>query len=873
VSAMLKYQWINALALLLFGLPAAGQWSEDFSSGDLSAGGTAWEGNIADFVVNTAGQLQLMAPVAGSSLLYTQQFIPDSVRFDFYIHLDFSPSGSNQVGLFLAVDVPDLSTATGYYFEAGETGSADAMRFFRLTNGQRTLLASGTPGAVGGSTATVRGRLERTAQGLWTFYADYTGGNVLQEEFSVEDAAHPLGSDLWFGPRCLYTASRTSHFYFDDFAILPLLPDTTPPGLIAIEIIDEQEVHLVFDEALDGVNASDPAHFWLSPPGVAPSLALWDPAAPSRVELIWSLPFVPFQEYMVSAFGMMDRAGNTADTLTIPFTFVLARPPLPGELLINEIMANPTPVAGLPDQEFIELYNAGQAVIQMEGLRILTSSSSATLPAFQLFPDSFLLLCRPEHVSLFLPYGPTLGVPGLPALPNDGTRLRLRRGDDLLLHEVPYSSAWHTTTTKRNGGWSLELISPNRRCDLTGNWTSSVAPAGGTPGRINSVYSPETDTIGPRLLRVWPTSDTVLILTFNERLGSLPQPDWIEVDPARLILSIQLLESGFQLEVKLNQPIEKNTIYTVRALSGTTDCIGNSSSTGTSARVALPEKPQSGDLLINEVLFNPPTGGREFVEVLNNSEKVLSLEHLILGNMEPGREDTRPVNWSALVFPGDHAVFTADTAFVSTWWEQVDPALLFQMTMPTLLNQSGNVTLFFQDGPELVSLDAMDYHQDMHFTLLRDVKGVSLERLNPSASPWDRDNWQSAAEEVGFATPTRRNSQYTDLPTDVKGPFTLVSTTFSPDGDGWQDQLVVNYLFEDSGVVLNARIFDRTGRPVRELASTRLLGREGLLTWDGATDNGQAAGPGPYILWLETFTLDGRVRQYKLPFVLAVGLR
>lgn len=870
---MLK-DWVIVIgATLLLGLPAAGQWSEDFSSGDLTSGGTTWEGNLDDFIVNDDGQLQLMAPAAGASQLYTRQWIPDSVRFEFFIYLDFSPSASNQLGLFLFADTPDPGTANGYYFEAGETGSADAMRFFRLTNGQKTLLASGTPGAMGGNTATVRGRLERTVDGVWTFYADYTGGNLLTEEFTVQDDTHPTGVEAFFGPRCLYTSTRTSHFYFDDFSIQPLLPDTTPPTLVAVEVIDGQELHLLFDKSLDGSVASEPSNFWLQPLGGVPSLVMWEESVPFKVALIWADPFVQFQNYTVYAYGMMDRSGNVADTLSIGFTYVFARPPLPGELLFNEIMANPTPSAGLPPQEFIELFNPGEAVLQMEGLRVHTSSSSATLPTFQLFPDSFLLLCRPEHVALFEPYGATLGVPGLPALPNDGTHLQLRRADDLLLHEVPYSSGWHSTTTKRNGGWSLELISPQRRCDLTGNWTSSVAPAGGTPGRINSVYSLQVDTVGPRLLRVWPASLNRLILTFNERLNTDSHPDWVRLDPHLDIESVQTLESGFQVEVTLTQPLTNNMIYLVLPQPSVEDCVGNAYTSAQSVPVAIPEKPQPGDLLINEILFNPPTGAREFVEILNVSDRVISLESLILGNMQPGREETRPVSWQALAFPGDHLVFTADTAFISSWWDEVDAALLFQITTPSWLNDSGNVTLFYQDGPELIMLDQMNYHRDMHFTLLRDVKGVSLERLHPGTPSGERDNWQSAAEEVRFATPTRRNSQYTDLPPEVKGPFTLVSTTFSPDGDGWQDQLVVNYRFEESGVALNARVFDRQGRPVRELASTRLLGREGLLTWDGATDHGQAAGPGAYILWLETYSLDGRVRQYKLPFVLAVALR
>ena len=51
----------------------------------------------------------------------------------------------------------------------------------------------------------------------------------------------------------------------------------------------------------------------------------------------------------------------------------------------------------------------------------------------------------------------------------------------------------------------------------------------------------------------------------------------------------------------------------------------------------------------------------------------------------------------------------------------------------------------------------------MHNKLLNDFKGVSLERINPSMPTNQSSTWQSAAQAAGFATPTYRNSQYSEL--------------------------------------------------------------------------------------------------------------
>lgn len=848
------------------------QWREDFSDGDLAASATWWQGQTGHFLVTPQGELRLNATAAGQSRLYTRQFVPDSVRWECYVRLDFSPSNTNQLGFMLMMDQPDLSQANGYYLETGETGSADALRLYRYTNGQRTLLASGQPGAMGGAIAEARVRVERDAQGQWTLLADYTGGRNFLPEFTLTETFHAPGDSFYFGPVCLYTSTRTDRFYFDDFAIGPLIPDTIPPALLSLEVLDAQEIALRFDEPLREEEASDPERFVLLPDDRRPSLAEWRPEKPDEVRLVWAEPLENFRDYVLEARGLADANGNSADTLRRAFTVRIARSPRPGELLFSEIMANPTPPAGLPDAEYLELHNASTELLDLSGLQVRTSSSTAILPPALLMPDSFLILTRPESETLFLPYGATLGVPSLPALPNDGTRLVLADPGGRTLHDVPYSSGWHTTTAKRNGGWSLELATPGLRCAPVGQWRSAEHPSGGTPGRRNSIHQEARDTLGPRLLRVWPLGPDRLRLTFDEVLAPDPQADWVRVEPGLTVSGVQGGDNGAILEVSLSPAMAGGQTYQVWPQPGLSDCLNNAYALQQSLPAALPERPAPGDLLINEILFNPPAGGADFVELYNASGKVFALQDLLLGNMQPGREETRPVQWDALCFPGDHVVFTADTAFTRAWWPDADPALLFQATTPGWLNDSGNVALFLAEGPDLVLLDQMDYHTGMHFSLLRDVKGVSLERLSPALPAGERRNWQSGAEAAGFATPTRRNSQFTELPLDEPGPFTLADPLFSPDGDGVRDQLVLTYRFEESGVVLHARVFDRQGRQLRVLANSQFLGREGILSWGGETDGGFPAGPGAYVLWLETFELSGRVRQYKYPVILALPL-
>src|SRR5690349_24924096 len=73
--------------------------------------------------------------------------------------------------------------------------------------------------------------------------------------------------------------------------------------------------------------------------------------------LSWAQPFVSQQEYFLHIHAISDKAGNLLDTDSKSFTFIDIGQAAPFELLITEIMADPTPVISLPDAEYIEIYN------------------------------------------------------------------------------------------------------------------------------------------------------------------------------------------------------------------------------------------------------------------------------------------------------------------------------------------------------------------------------------------------------------------------------------------------------------------------------------------------------------------------------------
>ena len=156
--------------------------------------------------------------------------------------------------------------------------------------------------------------------------------------------------------------------------------------------------------------------------------------------------------------------------------------------------------------------------------------------------------------------------------------------------------------------------------------------------------------------------------------------------------------------------------------------------------------------------------------------------------------------------------------------------------------------------------------------MLHTTEGVSLEKIHPSLPSDENSSWHSAAEDVGFATPGILNSQFSEIPA-VFEPVWVHPEIFSPDNDGQDDVVTLQYSFPTPGFVASVYVFDSGGRKIRTLANNKLLGTSGHMIWDGETDFGERAEIGIYVILVELFNLDGQLEVIKKTCVLATRLR
>ena len=542
------------------------------------------------------------------------------------------------------------------------------------------------------------------------------------------------------------------------------------------------------------------------------------------------------------------------------------------DVVIDEIMADPSPPVGLPNNEWLELKNTSGASINLQNWRIGDATGqSGPLPNFILQPDSFVIVCTASAAAAMSAFGTPVTVTSFPSLDNDGDQLFLKAANGKTIHAVSYTSSWYQNEVKKEGGWSLEMIDNRSPCAGSGNWKASINITGGSPGKKNSIDAINNDSTSPQLKRAYTTDSITIILVYDEPVDSL----------AGAVVTNYTIDGGLSLtnaisigplfnlvQLKTNLALSPNKIYTISA-SNVKDCKGNMIGAANIARVGLPADAYAGEWVINEILFNPRSNAFDFVEFYNNSNKILDASKLYIANRNSSGVISSVKVLSAApfyIFPGDHIVETEDPDNLALQYLVRNPDnVLVISSPPSFPDDEGDViALNFQGAV----VDEVKYKDDWHFKLIDNNEGVSLERIDPAAGSQNPGNWHSAASTAGYGTPTYKNSQ-TKLLNALHAKIAIHPSIFSPDNDGRDDIATVQYEISDPGYVANITIFDASGRPVRNLVKNGTLGLKGSWNWDGLDDKGLKLPIATYIIFTEIFNLQGKKEKFRNTVVLA----
>lgn len=542
------------------------------------------------------------------------------------------------------------------------------------------------------------------------------------------------------------------------------------------------------------------------------------------------------------------------------------------DVVIDEIMVDPTPQAGLPDAEWIELKNASSFDINLSGWRIGNlAAQSGILPNFVLQPDSFVIVCTGSNLSDMSAFGQAISVTSFPSLNNDAGVIYLRSNDNKVVSAFNYSNAWYKNELKKRGGWSLEMIDTKNACSGYTNWNASSDIRGGTPGKINSIDAVNADETPPRLIRSFATNSTTISLIFDEPLDSQSASmaaNFSVSDGIGVPVSATAISPLFdKVDITISAALSGNKVYNITA-NTLTDCAGNIITLNNTAKTGLASLADSFDIVINEILFNPEANGVDYVEIYNRSANIINLKQLYIANRNSAGviSSIEPLSIeNILIFAGDFVVLTEEPSLVQQKFITANPGAFVQVSgMPSFPDDNGDVIILNAQG-EII--DEVRYLDKWHYELITNTEGVSLERIDYNA-PSLQANFHSAATSAGYGTPGYKNSQFR-IDAQIPGSITLSPEIFSPDNDGMDDFATISYDFPTPGYIANITVFDAAGRSIRYLQRNALCGVKGNFIWDGLGDKHQKLPQGIYIVFTDIFSASGKKKQFKNVIVLA----
>ncbi|HWA36209.1 MAG TPA: lamin tail domain-containing protein, partial [Cyclobacteriaceae bacterium] len=554
--------------------------------------------------------------------------------------------------------------------------------------------------------------------------------------------------------------------------------------------------------------------------------------------------------------GIKDLAGNIMKALSTSILYFKASPIYNKDVIITEMFPDPSPQVGLPAAEFVEILNRSANPINLSGWKLSDGSSIGVLPSQIIMPGEYWILTAAASVSLYSAMGKTIGLPNFPTLNNSSDTLTLKNAEGLLLDSVNYNTSWYRDEDKMDGGWTLELIDPQNVCAEETNWTSSENTSGGTPGKQNSVFASKPDLTAPRIVSVFPDTQSDIRISFNEKLdpASLDINNFVFAPPREISGCRFMDRARRDLVVRTTTQLEIGTAFSLN-VSNVTDCSHNVIDPS-SVIFGIPEAVDSLDVVVNEILFNPRSGGVDFIEVMNRSSKYLNLKGWKLGNYDGktlvnGKEI---FSQDHLIAPKAFAVFTSDPPAVLSQYSSNDEKSIFASPMPSLPDDEGSVAITDEHGK---LIDAVAYSQKWQSQFINDDEGVSLERIDAAGLSNDPNNWTSASSVSGFATPGISNSQRRAIESSLAS-VTVVPEVFTP-GAGPAPFVQIIYTDAFHGAVANVRVYDREGHLQKTIVNNEILGAGNFLRWDGDRDDGMPAKMGYYFVWFEVFDSSGTV--------------
>ncbi|MCX7878299.1 MAG: lamin tail domain-containing protein [Ignavibacteria bacterium] len=431
-------------------------------------------------------------------------------------------------------------------------------------------------------------------------------------------------------------------------------------------------------------------------------------------------------------------------------------------VVINEIMYAPSANTG---KEWFEIYNKSPNAVNLNGwkwkdatstIRVITNSNVI------IQSGGFAVICEDSNaVKSFYPNNPGIYIQsiGWNALNNTGDEdVIIINPSDVRIDSVRYNNSWGGSSGNR----SLERRFANVNSNLQSNWGTSLNPIGATPNKINSItpkpndlsvnrisFSKQVPSVGDTLgviARVWnpglnPAPNYTVsfyndynrdsLPSQNELLGIISSKGGLNPnDSVNVVLNHILDTAGLRIYIAVvNYAPDEDT--TNNKFTAGINVIGGST---------------AGRVLINEIMYDPPSGENEWVELYNNSDSTVNLRNWRIQDNGSTQYVITANDYE--LKPQDYVVISKNDSIFRRHPGIDSLKVIINSSLPTLNNDFDAVVIYKLNG-ELS--DRVDYRSSWGGSK------TSLERLSVQNQTQDSLNWVSSIA-CRKSTPTAANS-------------------------------------------------------------------------------------------------------------------
>ncbi len=502
--------------------------------------------------------------------------------------------------------------------------------------------------------------------------------------------------------------------------------------------------------------------------------------------------------------------------------------------------------------EFVELYNAGDAAVSLDGFAIeFHNGSGAGWTSVWRAPTGYSLAPGAVFVVGGNAVLPPPDVVFEFALQNGPDAVRLVDASGVLdvvgyggLEDAAYVETLGAAVV--DAGQSIARTPDGR--DMGDN-SRDFAPAEPTPGRRNvariDVAPILPSTTPARFGRDRAGVERIAIEIENRGLIEIParavtisarDSTVAGAGDVESVTNAAVILPGGRERVLLDVPL---TLSGYHWLTVYTRCDGDERAANDG--VALVRRVGRPGILVTEIMSAPRDGCPQFVELYNAGTEPIDLTGWSLRDMRasPARIDAD----SLVLSPRGFAVISDDAAMLRVC-AGID-AYDVVGAWPSF-NKSGTTL-----ADSIVVMDALGIAVDAvgYPGVKSGTSGRSLERVDLFASPTMRGAvWRLSRDNGG--SPGRASDGSLDAP-----PRATCEVSPNPFVPAHGDLLSIA-LAPIAGVAsVVVRIYDPSGRRVRDVGSASAF--PAVLLWDGRRDNGEVARPGIYVLACEAFGSDG----------------